>query len=326
MPIPAWLAGGAISLGTSAFGSWSQNRNIDKQLAAQKEENERIRAYNFKLAKQQNEWNIAQWQRENEYNSPSAQKARLQAAGLNADMMYGQGGITNTSMSSPQMTSGAAATPMDWSSLANKATIGDTVTQALNNKLLQAQVDNINADTQKKGAETSILSDDASFRKAYNQGQLDTMYAQINLQGSQQKLNDKQIMKIQHEIQQIDSYTQQLQVGIEKIHNDIANDNARLDFQKLLNDAQVKQAYESASLTREQANRLVNEWEYMLRNYDDMHEVNLGQGAKLRQEGQNLKFHADMTYGGRDKEAIPYLQTLKFLNQLTTFALPFIKK
>lgn len=38
---------------------------------------------NLKLAKQQNDWNVEMWNKQNEYNSPSAQMQRYQEAGLN---------------------------------------------------------------------------------------------------------------------------------------------------------------------------------------------------------------------------------------------------
>ena len=55
------------------WNDWTGNTQIDKQLAAQEKENAEIRDYNLKLAKMQNQWNIAQWERENAYNSPSAE-------------------------------------------------------------------------------------------------------------------------------------------------------------------------------------------------------------------------------------------------------------
>lgn len=305
---------------------WTGQTNVNKSLEAQQQENEKNRLYNLELAKKQNEWNMAQWERENAYNSPSAQKARLETAGLNADLMYGGSGVMNTASSSPQMTAGAPSSPMDWSSLANLQTPIQAVSDALNSRLMQAQIDNINADTKKKGAETSILSDDAAFRKAYNQGQLDTMYANIRLTGSQVSLNKQTEKHLQSQIQQIDAQVQQIEAATQKLRNDIINDNKRLDIEKLLANAQVKQSYESANLTRNQAERLVNEWQYLVRDYNDKHEISLSQNAKLKVEGDTLKLDADMTYGDRDKDASAYLQVLKFLNQLTTFALPFIKK
>lgn len=66
------IAGGAASLLGSKYAA-------DKALEATKETN----AANLKLAKFQNEWNIAQWNRQNAYNTPAAQRARYEEAGIN---------------------------------------------------------------------------------------------------------------------------------------------------------------------------------------------------------------------------------------------------
>lgn len=66
------IAGGAMSLAGSKYAA-------DKALESTKETN----AANFKLAQFQNEWNIAQWNRQNAYNTPAAQRARYEQAGIN---------------------------------------------------------------------------------------------------------------------------------------------------------------------------------------------------------------------------------------------------
>lgn len=66
------IAGGAMSLAGSKYAA-------DKALEATKETN----AANLKLAQFQNEWNIAQWNRQNAYNTPAAQRARYEEAGIN---------------------------------------------------------------------------------------------------------------------------------------------------------------------------------------------------------------------------------------------------
>lgn len=48
-----------------------------------------------KLGKWQNDMNIANWQMENEYNLPKNQMKRLEDAGLNPNLMYGQGSPGN---------------------------------------------------------------------------------------------------------------------------------------------------------------------------------------------------------------------------------------
>lgn len=127
-----WLNVGKAALGglTSLFGTVSNNKNIDKQIAAQKEENRLNREYNLMLAKQQNEWNLEQWNRENAYNDPSAQMQRLRTAGLNPDLVYGSGSAANLSAASPEMTSGAASQPVDMSAYRNRQTIADTIAKA----------------------------------------------------------------------------------------------------------------------------------------------------------------------------------------------------
>ena len=113
--------GAAGSFITGLFSAKKQNKNIDKQIAAQKEENQKNRDWNLNLAHQQNAWNIEQWNRENAYNSPAAQMARFRDAGLNPDLAYGQ---QNLSAASPEMTAGEGSQPTDVSNLANKRTIG----------------------------------------------------------------------------------------------------------------------------------------------------------------------------------------------------------
>lgn len=150
------LLGGLANAGASVYSQIQTNKNIDKQLAAQKQENEATREYNMNLAKQQNQWNIEQWNRENAYNTPSAQKERIKDAGLNADMLYGQGTLQNTAAASPQLTSGAAATPVDWSALGGKRTIGDALATSLSNEMARAQIDSVKADTKKTLADAGL--------------------------------------------------------------------------------------------------------------------------------------------------------------------------
>lgn len=65
--------------------------------------------YNKELAEYQNQMNIEQWNRENEYNKPVNQMARLEEAGINPNLAYSSGGVSNTSASSPHLTAGSPA-------------------------------------------------------------------------------------------------------------------------------------------------------------------------------------------------------------------------
>lgn len=139
------------------LGNAQQSANIDNQISAQKSENQKNRDYNFLLAQQQNQWNLEQWMRENDYNSPKEQMQRFRDAGLNPDLMMANG-AQNLSASSPQMSSGAPSSPADLSNLANKPTLSQVIDKALNSELLSSQTKKNLAETDTLVKELDVLS------------------------------------------------------------------------------------------------------------------------------------------------------------------------
>ncbi|QRV61988.1 DNA pilot protein [Microvirus sp.] len=79
------------------FGSSSAKAAAKAQLQAVRETNEA----NARLAQKQNEWNLEQWNRENAYNTPEAQRARYESAGINPYFALGniQSGNADSLMS-----------------------------------------------------------------------------------------------------------------------------------------------------------------------------------------------------------------------------------
>jgi len=167
------FGGSVISAGSSLIGSISgaigQNRLVDKQIEAQKRENQLNREYNLMLARQQNQWNLEQWQRENDYNSPTSQMARLRAAGLNPDLMYGQG-TTGNSFSSPAMTSGAPSEPQDMASMLSKRSFGQTMQQILDQeqqrRMNEAQIEAIEATAREKNTNANATEIETAIAQA----------------------------------------------------------------------------------------------------------------------------------------------------------------
>lgn len=233
----SWL-GSAITTGVSMLGGLignnAQKKNINRQIRAQQEENQKNRDYNLMLAQKQNAWNVEQWERENEYNSPEAQMERYRKAGLNPDLMAG--GAQNLSASSPMMTSGAPSNPTDMSMLGQKPTLGQAIQSALRDSMLGAQIDNIKADTEEKRANASILSSDAKFRDAINQGNLKLQNMQIQLDSSQLKLNDAQISEYRAKVSNLEQETKNLVAEYDKIRATIKNLDADT-ISKRLHDA-----------------------------------------------------------------------------------------
>lgn len=180
------VVGSLISGVGSIAGMIGQNKIVDKQIAAQREENRLNRYYNQMLARQQNEWNLQQWNRENAYNSPLAQMYRLRQAGLNPDLMYGQG-TTGNSAGSPEMTSGAPSDPNDMSAMLSKRSFAQTMQQILDKeqqrRMNEAQIEAIKANTNKTNSET--------------QGQdIDNAIQQIRL-GNEAKFQDQTLKNMQ---------------------------------------------------------------------------------------------------------------------------------
>lgn len=215
------LISGGSSLISGIFGSISQNRMIDKQIKAQREENERMREYNLNLAKMQNQWNIDQWNRENEYNTPAAMMERLREGKLNPDLMYQNGTTGLTSASSPSMTAGAPATPVDMSALGQKRTIGDAVQQGLRDSLVGAQIDVMKSEARKNNA-------DAGGQEITNESLADMNQAIINEKISAANKNEADRKQAEEMVNTLKSQQKVYEATVENIHSETGLNNAKI--------------------------------------------------------------------------------------------------
>ena len=190
----SFLDGAASSLVSGIFGTVNglldrnaQNANIDKQIEAQAAENQKTREYNLNLAKMQNQWNLEQWNRENEYNTPLQQRQRLAEAGLNPDLMYQNGVSGLTAASSPTMTSGAPATPQDFSALGQKKTVGQAMQEGLQMSMLGAQLELTRAQADKVKSETEGQNLTNKNILALDSAELDKRLAEADLTKKQKE-------------------------------------------------------------------------------------------------------------------------------------------
>ncbi|WP_411331223.1 hypothetical protein [Barnesiella intestinihominis] len=249
------IISGGSSLISGIFGTLSQNRNISKQIKAQQAENERAREYNLELAKLQNNWNIAQWNRENAYNDPSAYMARLKSAKLNPDLVYG-GAQNLGSASSPSMTAGAPAQPVDMSAIGQKRTIGDTVQQGLRDSLVGAQIDVLKSQARKNNADAGGQEITNETLGQINQATFYKIVADAGLSREQtrvaEKTGDMLISQKQHFdklVEEIDSKIdlndanianmsqQQLMARVDRL---LSIGSLAMDFQKMLLDFGIR--------------------------------------------------------------------------------------
>lgn len=171
------LGSGIISGGLGAIGSIFSNNS-------QKKENERNREFTEYMYDRQYDNNIKLWNMQNKYDLPSAQKQRLLDAGLNADLMYSGKGVSP----SPNLQAAVAGSASS-GSLPGYGGVAAAFDQG---RLIDAQIRNIDADTQKKKSETvgqgyqnNILKTDSAFRQDYMMELVDKLRAENKLTTNQ---------------------------------------------------------------------------------------------------------------------------------------------
>lgn len=198
------LISGALSGISNLFGAHSQNQSVEKQLAAAREEAEKTRKWQTSEREAQNDWNYKLWQANNDYNTPAAVQARLKAAGINPDLYATHGALQGSSVQAQggNTPSGPVADTSAWN---RYKPIGSVASQALADTALSAQIAKTTAETEGQEHTNDILSSDASFRDAFNQGQLDTIESTILVNGSKIKLNDAQASQARSMVEQINA-------------------------------------------------------------------------------------------------------------------------
>jgi len=125
---------GALAM---AYGVYQGSRNQDKQNAA-----------NRQLAQEEFDRNKQMWDLQNEYNSPASQMARYEAAGLNKNMIYGQGTPGNA-VSAPRYTAPAQSFAFNPAEQIMKA-----IPMYQDFELRSAQIDNVKAQTENTRSRT----------------------------------------------------------------------------------------------------------------------------------------------------------------------------
>lgn len=186
------LGSGILSGGLSAIGSIFSNNS-------QKKENQRNREFTEYMYDRQYDNNIKLWNMQNKYDLPSAQKQRLLDAGLNADLMYSGKGVSP----SPNLQAAVAGSPSS-GSLPGYGGVAAALDQG---RLIDAQIRNIDADTQKKKSETvgqgyqnDILKTDSVFRQDYMMELVDKLRADNKLSTNQAEVCLAEYQKAMDEI------------------------------------------------------------------------------------------------------------------------------
>lgn len=182
------LAGGLIAAGGSLLGGLFSS-------SGQKSANDT----NMQIAQAQNQWNIEQWNRENEYNTPAAQVQRLKDAGLNPNLIYGNSSAGAVSASSPR----ASGATVSNAQAGHAAGISAATQQLMNIVMQQAEYNKMNAQSDLARNQADLARVNASLSEA---NVLKTQ-SQTGYYDTSSQLNVSRSSLIEHQISNIDAQT-----------------------------------------------------------------------------------------------------------------------
>lgn len=172
----AALIGGGASLLGSLFGSAGQSSANRTNLQIARETNQMQK----QLQDEQNAWNLEQWNRNNQYNTPSAQMDRYRSAGLNPYLMMSGGaagsgnsqspaqGVNPSQLSTPTMQSYDPSASFGQIS----SIIGDYGRMLHEQKMSEA-------DTRLKNAEAGNMEIRNAYEQARQRFELDRMFNDV---------------------------------------------------------------------------------------------------------------------------------------------------
>ena len=143
------VIGGIISGVGSLLGGLGSSAMNNKAVQDTNKANMEIAKYQAQWQQQENEKayqrSLNMWNLQNEYNSPTQQMARIRAAGLNPNLVYGNGVTGNSSGSTPQYEPAKFNAPTMQAYRGWNLGISDAISQFLAYRTAKAQVDNMEA-------------------------------------------------------------------------------------------------------------------------------------------------------------------------------------
>lgn len=147
--------------------------------------------YNKKLAEQQFNQNVEMWNMQNEYNTPTNQRKRLEAAGLNPALMYGNGSVsTGNATQMPQYQQMGVD-------------IGQNMVNAMQLAQMAANIRNTEADTKKKESETEGIDINNQTLSEMNQAIIDNYLSNTSVNKAEVKVKEKTLSKMDLDMTQI---------------------------------------------------------------------------------------------------------------------------
>lgn len=181
--------------------------------------------YQSKLMDKQNNFALSMYNMDNRYNSPVMQRARLEQADLNPDLMY-PGGIQNTSSGAPGSASGQAP-HVDYGKPS------DAISNVMQYALVNAQADKLNQESQllaeraeSEATSRELMKANARLAASRSLGQdIDNRFAE------DRRWLENEALEYNNSLKKMDLQSYQYRLGLEARR--VANDNMRVKNQVL---------------------------------------------------------------------------------------------
>jgi hypothetical protein len=258
MPLPAFLALAGKAIGT-AFAA----KNIGTTIAAanagaQLLTNRAQKKSNLEMYNTQRQDALADWNRQNQYNSPEAQMTRFKEAGLNPHLIYGQM-TTAQPIKTPEAKApnyvAPQANPDDFNILGRQYALE---TQRLQAENMKYQGDLIKAQILKNESETNWKNIYSSFFKDTEPYRAEGLNISNLLKGSQYRQSEERITSIQKERQLIAPKVQNLIAGTQ-----LSQQKKAVSAQQIINMITANQLLGQKVLTQQQENEFMKKIQAM---------------------------------------------------------------
>ena len=267
----------SIAAGASVFNAFSQGSENRKNREFQARENQKARDFELDM-----------WNKNNAYNDPKEQMARLKNAGISPHLAYQNGAPMNSSQG--QASSGASST------IPGQAPQLDP-NLALQASLTAAQIDNIKADTEKKKVEATggninntIAQNELDNWQTSYEARLEVQNASSASARSGVKVNESQVNKNLSEVIKINSESDVLRQKVENLKSE-----------QNLTDAQVKKMYVDMALARAQIENILADT-----NLKKTTRSNVEEDTRLKSQyvkGVSIDNHIKSKYGEMSADA-----------------------
>lgn len=190
------LVGGVLALANNVgpkIADWFVN----------KKQREKEREHDFKLAEYQYQKDVDMWDRMNEYNSPKMQMARFNEAGLNPNLIYGQGSSGNASQMPkyqrprtdyPSGTFSAIDVMRQYQDFAMKTAQTQNITEQ--NKVISEQAKRMSMENEMLSYDLKLSPDKFKYQKDFYNLDLEQKKNAILKLAKETNMTDRQVQKL----------------------------------------------------------------------------------------------------------------------------------